>query len=97
MAADETIARETAALKACALHMDTTQRGMISRWLLGAEAIQLWNHAAHAVASGEKDAVLATYMERWLRRYQAMWREVSRESELWRIRDITVWYANELR
>ena len=97
MAADETIARETAALKACVLHMDTTQRGMISRWLLGAEAIQLWNHAAHAVASGERDAALAMRMERWLRRYQAMWREVSQESELWRIRDIAVWYANELR
>ena len=96
-AADETIARETAALKACALHMDAAHRGMIARWLIGAEAIALWNHAAHAVASGEKDTVLAARMERWLRRYQAMWREVSKESELWRIRDITVWYANELR
>ena len=77
--------------------MDTANRGMIARWLLGAEAIELWNHAAHAVAAGEKDAALAARLERWLRRYQAMWREVSRESELWRIRDIAVWYANELR
>ena len=96
-AADETIARETAAVKACALHMDAAHRGMIARWMIGAEAIALWNHAAHAVASGEKDTALATRMERWLRRYQAMWREVSKESELWRIRDIAVWYANELR
>ncbi len=96
-AADATIARETAALKVCALHMDAAHRGLISRWLIGAEAIMLWNHAAHAVASGEKDTALATRMERWFRRYQAMWREVSKESELWRIRDIAVWYANELR
>jgi hypothetical protein len=26
-----------------------------------------------------------------------MWREVSRESELWRIREVCTWYANELR
>ena len=36
-------------------------------------------------------------LERWLRRYQAMWREVSKESEIWRIRDVTVWHTNELR
>ena len=97
IAADETIARETAALKDCALCMDEAGRGMIARWLNGAEAIRLWNHAAHAVANGEKDAALATKLECWLRRYQAQWREVSRESEVWRIRDIAVWYANELR
>ena len=96
-AADATIARETAALKACARCIDEAGRGMIARWLLGAEAIHLWNHAAHAVATGDKDAALAMKMERWLRRYQAQWREVSRESELWRIRDVAVWYANELR
>ena len=97
LAADERIARESAALKACAAHMDAAHRPMIANWLIAAEAIRLWNHAAHAVANGEKNPTLATQLERWLRRYQQMWREVSRESEIWRIRDVTLWYTDELR
>ncbi len=96
-AADACSAKECESLKACATYMDAAHRPMIARWLLAAEGIRLWNHAAHAVASGAKDTALAAQLERWLRRYQAMWREVSRESELWRIRDVAVWYANELR
>ena len=46
---------------------------------------------------GKQLAALATRLERWFRRYQQMWREVSRESELWRIREVCTWYANELR
>lgn len=95
--ADERIDAETAALKACAAHMDAGHRPMLASWLIAAEAIRLWNHAAHAVVKGKKDPALAARLERWLRRYQAMWREVSRESEIWRVRDVTVWYANEMR
>ncbi len=95
--ADGRIDAECAALKACAAHMDAAHRPMIARWLVAAEAIHLWNHAAHAVACGKKDPALAMQLECWLRRYQGMWREVSRESELWRVRDVTVWYANEMR
>lgn len=96
-AADEAIARAEATLKDCCLHMDSCHRPMVARWLTAAEGIRLWNHAGHAVSGGIKDAALAAGLERWLLRYEAMWREVSRESELWRIRDVTVWYANELR
>lgn len=96
-AADEAIARAVEGLQECCLHMDAAYRPMVANWLLAAEGIRLWNHVSHAVSAGEKNPLLATRLERWLRRYQAQWREVSRESELWRIRDVAVWYADELR
>lgn len=95
--AEEIINRAEAGLRACCPHMDAAQRPMLANWLTAAEGIRLWNRAAHAVSAGRKDAALASALERWLRRYQAMWREVSRESELWRIRDVAVWYAGQLR
>ena len=97
LAADEAVARAVEGLQGCCLHMDAANRPMVARWLVAAEAIRLWNHVGHAVAEGRKDANLAARLERWLRRYEAMWREVSRESELWRIRDVAVWYADQLR
>ena len=66
-------------------------------WLIAAEGVRLWNHAGHAVSAGEKDPALATRLEKWFRRYQPMWREVSRESELWRIREVCTWYGDVLR
>lgn len=96
-AADENIDAAVAGFQDCCLHMEAVHRPMIANWLVAAEGIRLWNHVGHVVSEGRKDAALATQLERWLRRYQAMWREVSRESELWRIRDVVVWYANELR
>ncbi len=95
--ADEMINRASAGLKAACAHMDAADRPVIANYLLAAEGIRLWNHTGHAVSAGEKNPALAARLERWLRRYQAMWRETSRESELWRIRDMAVWYANQLR
>lgn len=97
LAADVIVDKAVAGLHECCLHMDASQRPMIDKWLLAAEGIRLWNHAAHVVSAGEKDAALAMALERWFRRYQQMWREVSRESELWRIREVSTWYADELR
>ena len=96
-AADEAIARAVAGLQDCAPHMDAAQRPMLANWLLAAEGIRLWNHVGHAVSAGEKNPSLAAGLEKWFRRYQAQWREVSRESELWRIREVCTWYADALR
>lgn len=96
-AADEAIDRAVAGLQECCLHMDAAYRPMVANWLIAAEGIRLWNHVGHTVSAGQKDAALATQLEKWFRRYQAMWREVSRESELWRIREVCAWYADELR
>ena len=96
-AADAVADQAIVGLYACCPHMDAAARPMIDKWLLAARGIRLWNHVAHTVSAGQKDAALATQLEKWMRRYQAMWREVSRESELWRIREVCTWYANELR
>jgi hypothetical protein len=95
--ADDDIDQAIAGLQECCLHMDAAQRAMVMNWLIAAEGVRLWNHVGHAVSAGEKNPVLATKLERWFRRYQQMWREVSRESELWRIREVCTWYADELR
>ncbi len=95
--ADEAIAHAEAGLKACCAHMDAADRPIIANYLVAGEAIRLWNHVGHAVTAGEKNPALAAQLERWFRRYQAMWREVSRESELWRVREMAVWYADQLR
>ena len=97
LAAEKIIEDAVAGLQACCWHMDVAQRPMVDKWLLAAEGIRLWNRVGPAVYAGEKDPALAAGLERWFRRYQPMWREVSRESELWRIREVCTWYANELR
>lgn len=96
-AADAAIDRAVSALQEICLDMDMAQRPMLMNWLTAAEGIRLWNHVGHTVSAGEKNPSLATQLERWLRRYQRMWREVSLESELWRIREVCTWYADELR
>ena len=95
--ADEAIDRAVAGLKECALHMDAAQRPMLMNWLIAAEGVRLWNDVGHAVSAGRKNTALANSLERWCRRYQQMWREVSRESELWRIREVCTWYAEQMR
>ena len=97
LAADAIVDAAVAGLHECCMHMDASHRPMIDKWRLAAEGIRLWNHVAHAVSAGEKNPVLAAGLEKWFRRYQKMWREVSRESELWRIREVCTWYADELR
>ena len=96
LAARERVGAAEAALRDCALHMDAPHRPMIARWLNAAEAIRLWDAAYHAVLKGAKAPDVAKALERWLRRYERQWREVSKESELWRIRDVVAWYVQQL-
>ena len=85
------------ALRECCLHMDAPGRAAVARWLNAAEAMRLWDEAYHAVLKGEKAPETAQALERWLLRYERQWREISKESELWRIRDVAEWYAQRLR
>jgi len=59
--------------------------------------LQVWNLAGAAVAAGRREAAVAQRLERWLRQYEQLWRQVSKESELWRIREMVRWYAGQLR
>ena len=78
-------------------YVDEGARPMLPRWLNAAEASRLWDAAYHKVIQGQRDPETAQALERWLYRYEQQWREVSKESELWRIRDVTMWYAQKLR
>ena len=82
---------------ACTTELAEGQRFMVARWLNAAEAIRLWDAAYHLALQGEKSPETARALENWLLRYEEQWREVSKESELWRIRDVTTWYAQKLR
>ncbi len=84
-------------LRECTMAMDTAQRSILPCWLNACEAIRLWNLTGAAVQAGRRDAALAERLERWLYNYEKLWHQVSRESELWRIRDMVRWYAKQLR
>ncbi len=84
-------------LDECACTVTDEGRQMISRWRLAAEGIWLWNRVGRAIEDEKKDEELAHQVENWIRRYEKMWREVSRESELHRIQELAAWYAATLR
>ncbi len=94
---DAIVKRTTEELRTLAPTLPASQQGMVCNWLIAAEAIFLWNHIQHCTCSGLKDGELADRLLRWLPRYEAMWHETSRESELWRIRDVASWYAAYLK
>lgn len=84
-------------LQAHAVDMDSSARGMLEGWLIAGNAIMLWNRAGAAVHQNQKDSALAGELENWFCLYERLWRENCHESELWRIRDVVWWYADQLR
>lgn len=96
-AANQRIAAIAQALTALAGELDTSSRKMLHSWLVACEGLQVWNLAGAAVAAGRREAAVAQRLERWLRQYEQLWRQVSKESELWRIREMVRWYAGQLR
>ena len=85
------------ALRAASRGMDTSMRPLLSRWLTAIDGIRLCNHAGWLTAHGLTDPALAEALENWFRRYAALWRDGSRESELRRSREVIYWYADQLR
>lgn len=45
----------------------------------------------------EKGKLYARDLEYWLLDYKKLWRSVSKESELHRISDVIIWYADKMR
>ena len=84
-------------LRKCCMTMDSSMRPMLECWQIAAEGVKVWNLVGASVQAGKKDAALAEKLERWYALYERMWRTVSQESELWRIRDVMGWYADQLR
>lgn len=97
LAANQRIAAVAQKLTALVGRLDTSARSMLHCWLVACEGLQVWNLTGAAVAGGRRESALAQRLERWLRQYEQLWRQVSKESELWRIREMVRWYAERLR
>lgn len=84
-------------LQSHARDMDTSARGMLEAWMIAGNAIALWNRVGATVHQGKKEPTLAAELENWFYLYERLWHETCHESELWRIRDVVWWYADQLR
>jgi len=95
--ANDRIEAVAQSLKECVSQMDSSTRSLLHGWLVACEGIQVWNLTGTAVKEQRRDVTLAQRLERWLWQYEQQWRQVSKESELWRIREMVRWYAKRLR
>lgn len=96
-----------AAMYALSRRMDVRKREELKAYLVAMEGIRLFNELGMTVtgraygkqfAQGLPDAwELASKLENWLYHYKEVYRQVSRESELGRIQEVVIWYADYLR
>jgi hypothetical protein len=87
-------------------HLQNDKRSLIKPYILAAEATQIFNSIGATLqqlkygVSNEAAAnpsVLASRLEQWFYQYKTIWRSISKESELYRLQEVIVWYAEELR
>ncbi len=86
--------------------LELTKRSLVLPYIVAAEGMALFNTVgatlqqyrcgvenAQAAVPGE----LAKQLEHWFHEYKRIWRTVSKESELYRLQNIILWYADQLR
>lgn len=87
-------------------YLPTDKRSLIKPYILAAEATQIFNSIGATLQqfkygasneAAENPCELACRLERWFYHYKTVWRSISKESELYRIQEVIVWYADELR
>ena len=66
-------------------------------WENAAKAVCIWDTVYHLTLLEEKSPEVAQGLQKWLEDYEKLWHGVSKESELWRIRDVAQWYAQRLQ
>ncbi len=81
-------------------------RTLMKAYILAAEGIRIFNRIGATIgliryhvkneAAAQPD-VLAGQLENWFHHYKGVWRKVSKESELYRLQELILWYAKELR
>jgi hypothetical protein len=78
----------------------------VKPYILAAEGIQIFNSIAATIlqqryqvtnAAAADPVELAGRLENWFHQYKSIWRRVSKESELYRLQNLILWYADELR
>ena len=81
-------------------------RKALPAYFLHARGQQIFNSIAGTIAKGklemdcsaaEPPVELAAKLEKWFYDYKNLWRQDSKESELYRVQDVIFWYADELR
>ena len=84
--------------------MKQEKRALVKAYLVAIDGMMILNEVGAALASKEKGIPqpqevkdIAVRLEYWFHDYKAIWRTVSRESELYRVRDVITWYADLLR
>lgn len=87
-------------------HLDTGRRALVKPYIVAAEGMALFNTIGATIcreqygvenAAAAEPKVLAEQLEHWFYHYKEMWRSVSKESELYRIQNVMLWYADKLR
>ena len=82
------------------------KRRVVKPYILAAEGIQIFNSIAATImqrryqipnAAAVDPSELAGRLENWFHQYKGIWRSVSKESELYRLQALILWYADELR
>jgi hypothetical protein len=86
--------------------MDSRNRPLVKPYLVAAEGIRLFNSIGATISSllydvpneEAKDPMkLAVDLEYWFYSYKEIWRQVSKESELYRLQNLVMRYADFLR
>ena len=83
--------------------MQQEKRNLVKAYLVAIDGMIVLNEVGAAIANkkhnrlqdGVKD--LAVKLEYWFKDFKEIWRTVSRESELYRVQDVIIWYADLLR
>jgi hypothetical protein len=87
-------------------YLQADKRSLIKPYILAAEATQIFNSIGATLQQlkyGTLNKVvdrpdeLACRLEHWFYQYKIIWRSISKESELYRLQEVIVWYADELR
>lgn len=85
--------------------MKQEKRDLVKAYLVAIDGMIVLNEVGAALANKEQGIPqppevvkdIAVRLEYWFHDYKALWRTVSRESELYRVRDVIIWYADLLR
>jgi hypothetical protein len=78
----------------------------VKAYLIAGEGMMLFNSIGATISNkvynipneeAKNPMTLAVDLEYWFYSYKGLWRQVSKESELYRLQNIIIWYADLLR
>jgi hexosaminidase len=102
---NESLKKQIGRLYELLSNIDSNHRKNVKPFIIAANGILIFNEIgavigkSYGVISGEISSTLelAGKLETWFYQYKELWRETSKESELYRMHDAINWYADSLR